>query len=349
MRTYLWTIILSCCCLYCAAQTEYKVTARTFLNIRSYASQEAPILGTIDKGGKVEVWEITDGWAKISHDDGYAYVSAKYLKRVGGKAPAASRAERKFHLPSLGLATGKAKWMAYVIAAFSVALFCIRLNRGDSPLDDGLYVANWIVFLATALAELVYLVQMGGDSIWFCIPDTVGWLWTIINFLLFGFVVYNQFLCFFNTLEDVEYNSCGSFDKRWGLYSWAGGIVGGIVTGIFFPAAVAIVAVAFIVCQIVQIVLIFTGIVPRGGLGNAFLCAAVYLFGSLATVLILAHFVVLLIIVLVAYFVLYIIGHSSNRSSGECCANCSYYSGGYCSYHHGHVYDVHNKTCDHHS
>ena len=63
MKTYVWTIILLCYCLWCTAQTKYEVTANTFLNIRSYADKEAPVLGTIDKGGKIDVYEINDGWA----------------------------------------------------------------------------------------------------------------------------------------------------------------------------------------------------------------------------------------------------------------------------------------------
>lgn len=349
MKTHVWTIILLCCCLWCTAQTKYEVTANTFLNIRSYANEEAPVLGTIDKGGKVDVYEITDGWAKIGYDNDYAYVSAKYLKMIEEKDAVANPVKQEFHLPSFGMGAGNAEWMVYLIVAFSVALLLIRKSRGDTPLEDSLYTINWLLFLATALLELVYLQQMGGNAIWFCIPDTVGWLWTIINFLLFGFVVYNQFMCFFNTLEDTEYNSYGSFDKRWGIYSWVGGIIAGIVTGIFFPVAVAFVAIAFIVCQIVQIVLIFKGVVPKGGWKNAFLCVAVYLLGSLSTVLILAHFVVLLIIVLVAYFILYIIGQSSKRSSRECCENCNHYSSGYCNYHNGYVNDAYNKTCSHYS
>lgn len=349
MKTYVWTIILLCCCLWCRAQTKYEVTANTFLNIRSYASEEAPVLGTIDKGGKVDVYEITDGWAKIGYDNGYAYASAKYLKKMEEEAPVANPTKRGFHFPSVGMTTGNAEWMVYLIAALSVALFLIRKSRRETPLEDGLYTTNWVLFLTTTLSELIYLKQMGGNAIWFCIPDIVGWLWTIVNFLLFGFVVYNQLICFFNTLEDAAYNSYGSFDKRWGIYSWAGGIIAGIVTGIFFPAAVAFVAIAFIICQIIQIVLIFKGVIPKGGWGNALLCVAIYLLGSLSTVLILAHFVVLLIIVLVACFILYIIGQGSKRSSRECCENCNHYSGGYCNYHNGYVSDAYNKTCSHYS
>lgn len=56
MKTCMCIIAFWCCCLLAIAQTKYEVTANTFLNIRSYASASAPVLGTIDKGGK---WKCT--------------------------------------------------------------------------------------------------------------------------------------------------------------------------------------------------------------------------------------------------------------------------------------------------
>lgn len=348
MKTSVCTIILLWCCLFATAQTKYEVTANTFLNIRSYADTSAPVLGTIDKGGKVDVYEISGDWAKIGYGSDYAYVSAKYLKKVES-TPVSKSSDYKIKLPSWSLGKGNVEWMVYVIVALSAILYFIRRSRGESPLEDGLYATNWVLFLTVAIFELVYLAQMGANAIWFCIPDTVGWLWTIIDFVIFAFIVYNQFMCFFNTMEDVEFNSDGCFDKRWGVYSWGGGIAAGIVTGIFFPFAAIFVVIAFAICQIIQIVLIFKGVVPHGGWGSAFLCCAVYLIGSLSTVLILAHFMVLLIVVLIACFILYIFGQSSKRSSRKCCENCNHYGSGYCNYHNVYINDPHNKTCNNYS
>lgn len=350
MKRCLIMMMCLCWCLLAVAQTKYEVTANSFLNIRTYADADAPVLGTVDKGGKVDVYEISNGWAKIGYDGGYAYVSADYLRKIED-APVTKLASSNYDLSSWSVGKGSAEWMAYVIAGLSVVLYFIRRNRGeDEPLDDNesLFKVNWILFLTVTVLELVYLAIMGSDAIWFCIPDKVGWLWTIIDFLIFGFIVYNQFICFFNTLEDVVYNSCGSFDRRWGFYSWAAAIVGGIISGIFFQAALPFIGVAFIICQIIQVVLIFRGVIPNGGLGYAFLCTAVYLLGSISTVWILAHFVILLIIVLVGFLVLSILGASSKDSSRRCCANCHhYYSGsGYCNYRDGYIGDADNRVCD---
>lgn len=346
MKTLCLTILLLCCGIIATAQNKYEVTTNTFLNIRSYASTDAPVLGTIDNGGEVYVCEIVDGWAKITYGGGYAYVSSDYITKVVDSVPVSAQKSGGFDLSSFCIGKGDAKWLVYIITVLSILLFIVRKKRNDTPLEDGLHVFNVILFLSVAVIELVYLSFMGSDAVWFCIPDKVGWLWTIVDFIIFGIIVYNQFMCFFDTLADVEYNSYGSFDKRWGIYSWTWGIVIGVISGIFFPAALPFVGIAFAVCQLVQLVLIFKGVVPQGGWGHAFLCLAVYLLGSLSTVLILAHFVVLLLIVVVGYFILRLIGNASSSSSRGCCRSCSHYGSNYCSYHSINIYEPDNKTCD---
>lgn len=348
MKNIAWVIVFLVCSLFAMAQTKYEVTANTFLNVRSYADAEAPVLGTIDRGGVVEVYDMADGWAKIGYEDGYAYVSSKYLKEVEEAPIQQLSTEQNSFFSYRNFSSGDVKWLVFVIACLSLVLFFFRKNRGNVPLDGGMHTANCILFLTVCILELVYVMLQGGNAIWFCSPNKVGWIWTIVNFLIFGFVVYNQFLCFFNTLEDVEFASGSSFDKRWGIYSWGGGIVAGVVSGFFFPSATTFVFVLFAICQIIQIVLIFRNVTPFGGFGNAVLCVVVYLLGSVSTVVILAHFVVLLIIVLIGFLVLSALGHSSNSSKG-CCSKCNHYSGGYCSYHNCHIYDADRKTCDNYS
>lgn len=329
-------------------QTQYEVTANTFLNIRSQPANDAPVIATIGAKEVVNVFEINGQWAKISHADGFAYVSADYLKPVSQTI--AAEASSKFDINSLWKGgDGNFRWMIYVILALSLALLVIRKVRGeDEPLENGLYVCNWVVFLITCLFEIAYVKSMGTNAIWFCIPDRVGWLWTIINFVLFGFVVYNQCMCLFNTLRDVQYNSYASFDWRCGIYSWGISIVAAIVCGIFFQPALVFVGILFLIAQIVQVIIILKKVIPSGGWWTAVLCVLVYLAGTVATVAILAHFLVLLIIVLIGLFILSILGKSSSSSS-RCCSNCSHSSGGYCSYKGRYISDPDRKICDNYS
>ena len=60
--------------------TKYVVTVSS-LNIRKKPNTSSEILGTFSSGDTVQVYSITDGWAKISYKDGIAYVSAKYIEK----------------------------------------------------------------------------------------------------------------------------------------------------------------------------------------------------------------------------------------------------------------------------
>lgn len=346
MRTLCLVIVILCCSVFATAQIKYEVTTSTFLNVRSYASTDAPVLGTINNRGEVYVYDIANGWAKISYDGGYAYISSDYITKVVDRTSMSQQELREFDLPFWGIGKGNSEWMTYVIVVISVLLFIVRRKRNNTPLEDGLHVFNVILFLSVSVLELAYLSLMGSDAIWFCTPDKVGWLWTIIDFIIFGIIVYNQFMCFFNTLADVEYNSCGSFSKYWGIYSWIWGIIIGVISSFFLPVILPFVGIAFAVCQLVQIVLIFRGVLSKGGWGHAFLCLVVYLLGSLSTVLILVHFVVLLLIVVVGYFVLKVIGSASSLSSKGCCRSCGHYNNNYCLYHCIDIYDPDCKTCN---
>ncbi|MCM1110977.1 MAG: SH3 domain-containing protein [Clostridium sp.] len=61
------------------ATRTYRCTART-LNIRSYASTSGPIIGTLRKGDLVEVYDTDDGFARVSRNGSWGYISAEYLE-----------------------------------------------------------------------------------------------------------------------------------------------------------------------------------------------------------------------------------------------------------------------------
>lgn len=372
MRTYLFLLLSFFCCFIATAQNKYEVTAGSRLNIRSAASTSAPVVGSVSHGGIIDVYEISNGWAKIRMNNGYAYVSAQYIKARPDLNPK-TEAKKSKHTGnfgnlsfnfSFGIGKTKAKDMAYGIAILSLLLFIISCIRGDNPIEGtALYVTNLILFLLVVIMEIIYIVEMQGSPLWFCDPYDVGWLWTIINFLIFGGIVYNQIVCLLHTIHDIVYQSGGDgFDLQWGLYSIVGGIIGGIVTGICWPEGGIIVGGAFLVCQIVQIVLMFKGIVPNGGWLNAILCLLVYVLGAIATVGILIYFLLLLMIVLIVLVIFCAVGHgsggrsSSSGSSGSssssgyssrCCENCSHFYSGEnrCNYHNRTISNPTGQDC----
>lgn len=363
MRRYILFWVCLFCCLLATAQTKYRVTTNSHLNVRSYASASAPKMGTLSNGSEVEVYEISNGWAKIKYGYAHAYVKAQYLSEVDEQPVVTTSSQNSRIDISFGLSDDDLEGIAIIIAILSGFLFIIDRSREDKPLKGVLYVANLIMFLATALLEIVYVIRYQNYSIWFCSISEVGWLWAIIDFFIFGGIVINQIFCLFNTLDDIQCKS-DVVDIRLGLYSIIVGSIAGIITGIWFQSALIYVLIALAIFQLIQIVIIFKSIVPCGGLGNAFLFLFVYLFGTIATLAILGYFLLLLVIALIALLVIFVLGYSNSRGSSsssssyssadekKCCRNCShYYSDGRCDWYNRTIsdYESGNHYCQYYN
>jgi hypothetical protein len=286
------------CCIYASAQTRYKVVTDSPIDVISGAYAGAPVIGTLENGSEVDVYESSNGWAKIKHNNDYAYVAAKSLKEVDSQVantPQQDKGDKSF------IGDVNVRWMVYLIALLSLILFGIRMIGGTGTI----YLVNLIVFFATTVCELIYIIlSHGTDAIWFCTPDEVGWIWTIVNFIIFVGLMYNQVLCIFTTINDIQSKSGCQFGIKLGLYSVIGGIIACIITLNFFQSLTLYVVIAVAICQIIQIIQMVKAILPGGGWGNAILCLFVYLLGVAATAAVFCYLIILLLIVVVGYFIL---------------------------------------------
>ena len=61
--------------------TKYYCTARSVLNVRSAPSQNARVIGVLKPNQIVDVYEITNGFAKIKYNGSDGYASIKYLSK----------------------------------------------------------------------------------------------------------------------------------------------------------------------------------------------------------------------------------------------------------------------------
>jgi len=52
------------------------------LNVRKEPSSSSQILGSIQRNAIVDVYDISNGFAKIKYNNSYAYVSVKYLQKL---------------------------------------------------------------------------------------------------------------------------------------------------------------------------------------------------------------------------------------------------------------------------
>jgi len=76
-----------------AAATQYKVTAKSGLNVRSGPGTSHGKLGALAFGAAVDVSVIENGWATISYSGKTAYVSANYIESAGTSSGSTSSAD----------------------------------------------------------------------------------------------------------------------------------------------------------------------------------------------------------------------------------------------------------------
>lgn len=299
------------------AQGAYRVDVSSTLNARELPQENAKVIAQLKKSEVVDVIEITDGWAKINYDNRYLYISSKYIRKVESSPIEQDKFSYNGNfLERIKVQIPDTQWMIYPILFLSVILWLLRIKRDDDYLEDGLYITNLICFFLLCTLEIFYVIGVKGDTTFFCSPDSVGWIWTIINFILFSLFVYNQILVLFDTFCDMRENMYSSIDLRWGIYAWPMLVIC-VIIGIFFPVMIGIGVGAFLICQLIQVILIFTNIVPNAGWGNSFMFLTIYILGSISTAIVIALFLAILIIVLLACLVLKIVGNASTSSSSS--------------------------------
>ena len=216
-------------------------------------------------------------------------------------------------------ATHNVPWLIFIIFGLSIVLWYIRtrVRYDDDTLSGAGYVINLILFIITCVLEGVYLVMMGDETVWFCMPDEVGWIGAAIGFIGLGWLVYNQFLCFFDVMTDIRYHA-GDFDMRLGLCTWPVAIIAGLIASFAeWNDAYSWIISILILCQVVQIGIIIAGVAPYGSGAYSALAIFVYLIGVLTTLIFLLQFIALLIVVLIVGFFIMAFAKGSLSSSGS--------------------------------
>lgn len=206
-----------------------------------------------------------------------------------------------------------------IILCLSVILFFMRIfKKKNEPRQGITYIISNTLFLTTCALEILYVIS-ANDAIWFCTPNSVGWLWTIINFLLFAGMIFNQIMYLFDVFEDVFANGNAGCNLKLGIYSWLGAFIGIIICSIFYERGIIWVFVALCVMQLIQSFLIFRSYGKN--IKGAFWGVFVYLFCSIATIVTLMIFIFLLIVVVIGIAVIWLIlkfsGFGSSSRGGN--------------------------------
>ena len=192
------------------------------------------------------------------------------------------------------------KAMVWIIFSLSIMLFLMRIvQKGEGQRQGKIYVISNTIFLTVCILELIYM-SVAWNITWFCDPNWVGWFWTVINFILFVGVIYNQYMYLWDALRDVFANGNTKCDMKLGIYSWLACLVCVLLFHFIFPAALPFIVLGFFVAQIIQIIRIFKSY-PNNR-KRAFLPTSIYLLGTLATVFAFFHLLMLIIAVVIIIF-----------------------------------------------
>lgn len=152
---------------------EYTVRVNSSLSIRATPSAKGKKIDTLTNGQRVQVIDISNGWAKIWYMDQACYVKADYLEKV-------EPSDSGTHNYSFGLMHSVYKvlyeYMPYVILLLAILVLLMNENHMK------------ILLFLLGLAELLFAAANSEISIgavpWFCEPNKVGWIMTSVNYLL---------------------------------------------------------------------------------------------------------------------------------------------------------------------
>lgn len=316
------------------AQEKYVVTSSGRLNVRFQASTDAPVIGSCNCGDTLLVLGKSDGWATIRYNDKYGYVSTRYIQ-------ACSDEESGSWFERIGFDSGLPAfmWMQDIMFVLTVVLsvllfLCARIygkkSNDYTSSKSGFYVVGTLM-IVTCICQYSYS-KMVDNAVWFCMSDNVGWFMAVVDFLLFGAVVVQQCFCFLSLIAAANYHgNRNDVHYKWSLL-WAipaGFVAIPLCLWLYEPGASFILG-AFIAVQLFQLGwIVWSGIRNGSSVFNILFSIVLYVVGLVGCLLILIHFLALLIVVLLAVFLLSVIGESSSSSR---CGSCRSYSSGYCYY-----------------
>ena len=157
----------------------YKVNVSTTLNIRQ--SPNGPKIGSYNAGDVVQVISSTGDWAKVVGSKKAGWVNANYLTFVGSNL---SEQTNSF-LSNISFRDLQ-HYGVFVVLALGIILYFCMPHCGRGTLAT-------LMLLFGASEVFIFAGSRDGAVPWFCEPNDVGWILTIIDFVVASFIVMSQF------------------------------------------------------------------------------------------------------------------------------------------------------------
>lgn len=191
-----------------------------------------------------------------------------------------------------------------IIAIWFICKFVRNLHKdywydSDSLLEGNLMIVNATLLVVTNLLIIIYVLSSGASALWFMYADEKGdWTRTVICGIVYLYALVNLLVGFLKTMDDFSGEIDGRINCKWGLTTLALGIVAIVICGISSPENVGYVIGALILCQVIQIAIIFYKALSKGFF-TALAACVVYTVCALGLILFAAPFIFLMIVLVV--------------------------------------------------
>lgn len=336
-RRILLTTILLIFAFVIASAADYKVKVNSTLNVRSAPSASASKLGTLSNGDVVHDAEPSDtpGWMGFDYRGNRGYVKTAYLQPIEPVVDSTPSFIGHFDGNALFKVFSERgernNTMAYIILGCVLVMwflckFVRKLEVDDlfthrSILRGGVMLFNIILLFVTTGLIVYYVWNSGEYALWFIRPSMAhgpwnGWLYSIINFIIFAYVIINMLSNFIKTMDDIGYEANYTvYDIRFGLLTWGIGVIGFIVCGWWAEQWINYLLLGLLVCQIIQLCIILYQGSQRGAFFMSLVAVIAYVVGSLGIVVMCVPLTMVLIMLFIAGVILTAISSGSENTS----------------------------------
>lgn len=216
-----------------------------------------------------------------------------------------------------------------IVIAVLIAVTNFIIKRAEARDSSALLKTSYVISIITS-----YLIISYGHSVrdmtWFCSPDSVGWIMTIINFVIFGYIAKLQFENFTTLFGQSVSFYDWYIPKACALLSWPAAIILMIVGALVFQDSATtisnIILGLFLIAQLGFIIITIYKAIKERQIWAGIFAVLFYWITTIATLLIILQFIGLFIIAMLILIGLSIFskGSSSSRSSSS---SSSYDSG----------------------
>jgi hypothetical protein len=210
----------------------------------------------------------------------------------------------------------KEKWIKTIplIVLFLFAFGCIYILILDMTEKLETFTSAYVILLFISVLELLYFLALKGNT-WFCSPGKVGWLWTIINFILYAGIIIAQYKVFDILTHRITQRGIYS-SYNIGIISAAVGIIMLLLYSYHFEQYEILRVTALIILIGGQAMQFIVNVVHYG-LTYGPAVSIIYIICFSALLLVIAYFLKLLLIVYLGYCLLAAFGSLSKSSDSS--------------------------------